>query len=72
MLMQQLLFFFKAVTLHTDLGDIKMELCCELCPKSCEVGINILNYLPNNLFFYGIYQGGLANLHSVECQYFDV
>ncbi|XP_037080203.1 peptidyl-prolyl cis-trans isomerase-like 3 isoform X1 [Pollicipes pollicipes] len=25
-----------AVTLHTDLGDIKMELFCEQCPKTCE------------------------------------
>jgi len=25
-----------SVTLHTDLGDIKIELFCEQCPKSCE------------------------------------
>jgi len=25
-----------AVTLHTDLGDIKIEVCCEKCPKSAE------------------------------------
>ncbi|XP_046404097.1 peptidyl-prolyl cis-trans isomerase-like 3 [Ischnura elegans] len=25
-----------AVTLHTDVGDIKIELYCESCPKSCE------------------------------------
>ncbi|KAL1138786.1 hypothetical protein AAG570_008848, partial [Ranatra chinensis] len=25
-----------AVTLHTDLGDIKIELFCESCPKTCE------------------------------------
>ncbi|XP_048763260.1 peptidyl-prolyl cis-trans isomerase-like 3 [Ostrea edulis] len=25
-----------AVTLHTDYGDIKIELFCEQCPKSCE------------------------------------
>ncbi|KAH7641235.1 LOW QUALITY PROTEIN: peptidyl-prolyl cis-trans isomerase-like 3 [Dermatophagoides farinae] len=25
-----------SVTLHTDLGDIKMELFCEKCPKTCE------------------------------------
>lgn len=25
-----------SVTLHTDLGDIKIELFCELCPKTCE------------------------------------
>jgi peptidyl-prolyl cis-trans isomerase-like 3 len=24
------------VTLHTDVGDIKIELHCELCPKTCE------------------------------------
>ncbi|XP_065565613.1 peptidyl-prolyl cis-trans isomerase-like 3 [Artemia franciscana] len=26
----------KAVTLHTDLGDIKIELFCEDCPRTCE------------------------------------
>ncbi|CAH0764947.1 unnamed protein product [Bemisia tabaci] len=25
-----------AVTLHTDLGDIKLELNCESCPRTCE------------------------------------
>ncbi|KAI2810810.1 hypothetical protein RDWZM_002307 [Blomia tropicalis] len=25
-----------SVTLHTDLGDIKIELFCEKCPKTCE------------------------------------
>lgn len=27
---------FQSVTLKTDVGDIKIELHCELCPKSCE------------------------------------
>lgn len=26
-----------SVSLHTDLGDIKIELFCEQCPKTCEV-----------------------------------
>nr|CAH7719521.1 unnamed protein product [Callosobruchus chinensis] len=26
----------QSVTLHTDLGDIKIELFCESCPKACE------------------------------------
>ena len=26
----------QAVTLHTDLGDLKLELFCENCPKTCE------------------------------------
>jgi len=25
-----------SVTLHTDVGDIKLELYCEKCPKTCE------------------------------------
>jgi len=25
-----------AVTLHTDVGDMKIELHCEICPKTCE------------------------------------
>ena len=29
--------FFQAVTLHTDLGDIKLELFCEQVPRACEV-----------------------------------
>ena len=35
----RLIFFSipQAVTLHTDLGDIKIELNCELIPKACEV-----------------------------------
>lgn len=27
-----------AVTLHTSLGDIKLELYCDLVPRTCEVG----------------------------------
>ena len=42
-----LLFFvqFQAVTLHTDFGDIKLELFCDKIPNSCEVS-NLY------LFFY--------------------
>lgn len=25
------------MTLHTDLGDMKLELYCEQCPRACEV-----------------------------------
>ena len=25
-----------SVTLHTDVGDVKLELHCDQCPKSCE------------------------------------
>ncbi len=36
-----------SVTLHTDLGDIKIELQCDQCPRACEVNfpINELNIL---------------------------
>ena len=30
-----ILLFFQSVTLHTDVGDIKIELFCEQCPKTC-------------------------------------
>lgn len=30
-------FLLQAVTLHTDVGDIKIELFCERTPKACEV-----------------------------------
>lgn len=29
-------FTLQAVTLHTDVGDMKIELFCEACPKTCE------------------------------------
>lgn len=32
-----LLLIAQAVTLHTDLGDIKIELFCERTPRACEV-----------------------------------
>ena len=28
---------FQSVTLHANLGDIKLELHCDLVPKTCEV-----------------------------------
>lgn len=34
-----LLLFFKSVTLHTDVGDIKIEVFCEECPKTAEVSL---------------------------------
>jgi len=43
-----LLFCFQSVTLHTDVGDIKIEVFCEECPKTAEVSVfifhNILIY----------------------------
>ena len=29
-----------SVTLHTTAGDIKIELFCEKCPKTCEVSFS--------------------------------
>lgn len=37
-----------SVTLHTDVGDIKIELYCETCPKTCEVGLNYKNLQVSN------------------------
>lgn len=31
------IIMFQSVTLHTDVGDIKIELFCEMCAKTCEV-----------------------------------
>jgi hypothetical protein len=31
------ILYFQSVTIHTDVGDIKIELFCEYCPKACEV-----------------------------------
>ncbi|KPP72005.1 peptidyl-prolyl cis-trans isomerase-like 3-like [Scleropages formosus] len=33
---EKCVFFLQAVTLHTDLGDLKIELFCERAPKTCE------------------------------------
>ena len=29
-------YLFQSVTLHTELGDIKLELFCDYIPKTCE------------------------------------
>lgn len=36
-----------AVTLHTTAGDMKIELFCQSCPKTCEVKI----YIQSLIFF---------------------
>src|SRR5262249_30724408 len=38
-----------SITLHTDLGDIKIELFCEACPKTCEVNRKLFK----KFFFIG-------------------
>ena len=40
------------MTLRTDVGDIKIELHCELCPKTCEnfLALCASGYYNNNLF----------------------
>ena len=30
---------WQSLTLHTDLGDVKIELQCELVPNACEVNL---------------------------------
>lgn len=49
-------FTLQAVTLHTDVGDMKIELFCEACPKTCEVKdtkMFVYNLkLLNNLYTY--------------------
>lgn len=42
----------KAVTLHTDLGDIKIELYCDKVPKACEVAIFILGTKIGGMIFW--------------------
>ncbi|XP_008190305.1 peptidyl-prolyl cis-trans isomerase-like 3 [Tribolium castaneum] len=45
-----------SVTLHTDLGNIKMELFCESCPKTCEnfLALCASDYYTGNLFHRNI------------------
>lgn len=40
-----LCIIYQAVTLHTDLGEIKIELFCERTPKTCEVSDMFLCFL---------------------------
>lgn len=35
---------FQSVTLHTDVGDIKIEVFCEECPKTAEVNKYIMYF----------------------------
>jgi len=44
------------VTLHTSLGDIKMELYCDRAPKSCEnfLALAASNYYDNTIFHRNI------------------
>lgn len=46
----------QAVTLHTDLGDIKIEIFCERAPKTCEVSKRSIP--PFRLFFAAHFQLG--------------
>ncbi|CAJ0562011.1 unnamed protein product, partial [Mesorhabditis spiculigera] len=41
-----------SVTLHTTLGDIKVELYCDRCPKTCEnfLALCASGYYDNNVF----------------------
>ncbi|CAL1277877.1 unnamed protein product [Larinioides sclopetarius] len=45
-----------SVTMHTDVGDIKMELFCELCPKACEnfLALSASSYYDGCLFHRNI------------------
>lgn len=46
----------QSVTLHTDVGDIKIELFCEQCPKTCEnfLALSASGYYDGNLFHRNI------------------
>jgi len=46
----------KSVTLHTDLGDIKIEIFCEAVPKTAEnfLALCAQGYYDNNLFHRNI------------------
>lgn len=44
-----LLLFFKSVTLHTDVGDIKIEVYCEECPKTAEVSLKNTHFNYSNI-----------------------
>lgn len=41
-----------SVTLHTDLGDLKVELFCSECPKTCTnfLALAASDYYNGNLF----------------------
>lgn len=51
--------------MHTDVGDIKIELQCEKCPKTCEVSSPV-NY--NKLLLSNYCIALSAELHGPVCQ----
>ncbi|TMW42014.1 hypothetical protein DOY81_012905, partial [Sarcophaga bullata] len=54
--------FQQSVTLHTDVGDIKIELFCEDCPKACEnfLALCASDYYKWFVLYYTEYQRLLA------------
>lgn len=48
--------YLQSVTFHTDVGDIKIELFCEDCPKTCEnfLALCASDYYNNCLFHRNI------------------
>lgn len=52
----QFFLHFQSVTLHTDVGDIKIELFCEDCPKACEnfLALCASDYYNGSLFHRNI------------------
>ena len=53
------------MTLHTSLGDIKLELYCDRAPKSCEnfLALAASNYYDNTVFHRNIKGAAPAALH---------
>lgn len=60
-----------SVTLHTDVGDIKVELFCEQCPKACEnfLALCASDYYNGCLFHRNIkvIRYRLIIIHKLKC-----
>ncbi|XP_063587702.1 peptidyl-prolyl cis-trans isomerase-like 3 [Penaeus indicus] len=53
-----------SVTLHTDVGDLKVELFCEQCPKTCEnfLALCASNYYDGCLFHRNIKDSSILEM----------
>ena len=57
-----------SVTLHTDVGDVKLELFCEECPKTCYnfLALCASDYY-NDCVFHRNIRGFLAQVGYLSC-----
>ncbi|RCN26147.1 hypothetical protein ANCCAN_28133 [Ancylostoma caninum] len=61
-----------SVTLHTTVGDIKVELFCQECPKTCEnfLALCASDYYKDNIFHrHALFVGKEIRMKRVKMTY---